>query len=97
MVACVGFLSACSLIWSDPARSSFRNLHVHPSPRQVEVLPRTRVLREWGDGNGGYGAIVRRTLQDVLGSAVKVDWVVIVSSQRVFCLIEVASVLEGSC
>ena len=50
-----------------------------------------------GDGNGGYGAIVRRTLQDVLGSAVKVDWVVNVSSQRIFCLIEVASVLEGSC
>ena len=55
------------------------------------------MLREWGDGNGGYGAIVRRTLRDVLGLAVKVDWIVIASSQRIFCLIEVASVLEGSC
>ena len=55
------------------------------------------MLREWGDGNGGYGAIVRRTLQDVRGSAVKVDWIVISSIQRIFCLIEVASVLEGSC
>ncbi|ERH19741.1 hypothetical protein HMPREF1549_01404 [Actinomyces johnsonii F0510] len=53
--------------------------------------------REWGDGSGGYGAIVRRTLQDVLRSAVKLDWIVISSSQRIFCLIEVASVLEGSC
>ena len=50
-----------------------------------------------GDGNGDYDEIVRRTLQDVLGLAVKVDWIVIVSSQRIFCLIEVASVLEGSC
>ncbi len=48
----------------------------------------------------GMAAMVRLSgerLQDVLGSAVKVDWVVNVSSQRIFCLIEVASVLEGSC
>lgn len=40
VVGCVGLPSACSLTWSDPARSSFRNLHVHSSPRQVEVPPR---------------------------------------------------------
>lgn len=54
------------------------------------------MLWEWGDGNG-YGAIVRWRLRDALGSAVKVDWIVLSSIQRVVCLIEVASVLEGSC
>ena len=48
VVGCVGFLSACSLIWSDPVRSPFRNLRVHSSPRQVEVPPRARVSWEWG-------------------------------------------------
>lgn len=55
------------------------------------------MLREWENGNGGYGTIVRRTLQDVFRSAVKVEWAVISSSKRIFCLIELASVLEGSC
>ena len=48
VVGCVGLLSACSLIWSDPVRSPFRNLHVHSSPRQVEVPPRARVSWERG-------------------------------------------------
>ena len=59
VMGCVGLISACSLTWSDPARSPFRNLHVHSSPRQVEVPPRARVLREWGDGNGDYDEISR--------------------------------------
>ena len=32
---------------------------MHSSPRQVEVPPRARVLREWGDGNGDYDEISR--------------------------------------
>ena len=48
VVGRVGLPSACSRIWSDPAGSPFRNLHVHSSPRQVEVQPRARVLRERG-------------------------------------------------
>ncbi len=93
----VGSPLACSRIWSRPARSPFRNLITHSSPRQSMHC---RGLECCGSGEMGMAAMARLSgerLQDVLGSAVKVDWVVNVSSQRIFCLIEVASVLEGSC
>ena len=69
--------SACSRIWSEPARSPFRRLRTYSSPRQVEVLPRARVLREWRGETDSCDAIVRRTLRGVLGSAVEVDRTVV--------------------
>ena len=49
------------------------------------------MLREWGDGNGNYAAILRVVPPNVLGSAVEVDWFVATH------LVIVTTVFVSSC
>ena len=55
------------------------------------------MLREWGDGNGGYGAIVRRVLRDVRGSAVEVLRAIPSSNKRDSRLVVIPAVFVSGC